>query len=75
VHRRYPRPPIVEAVIDLKFDTALPERERERLRDRFKPKFPVVEEKKLVNITTGGSGILSTESKSGGVQIDGGERR
>ncbi|PWB58155.1 MAG: hypothetical protein C3F17_19240 [Bradyrhizobiaceae bacterium] len=53
--RRYPKAPIVQAVIDLKVNEAFSERELERLRDRFKRQFPSVEEKRnfKVELRTG----------------------
>lgn len=48
--RHYERPPIVEAVIDLKFDAPLSEKLLGRLRDRFKRDFPTVEEKRNIHV-------------------------
>lgn len=48
--RRYARPPIIEAVIELRFEGALSNREVERLRNRFKKDFPAVEERKAVKV-------------------------
>jgi uncharacterized protein (TIGR04255 family) len=45
---RYPRAPIVQAIIDLRFDEALDPREMIRARDRFKRDFPTIEEIKTV---------------------------
>jgi uncharacterized protein (TIGR04255 family) len=51
--RHYDRPPITEAVIDVKFDANLTERERERLMERFKGRFPSVEERKTITVEFG----------------------
>jgi uncharacterized protein (TIGR04255 family) len=48
--RRYPRPPITEAVIELRFEGALSAREMTRARDKFKREFPTIEERKTVEI-------------------------
>lgn len=50
VAQRYNRPPIVEAVIDLKIGDVLSERDMERLRDRFKRAFPAVEDRKTIQV-------------------------
>ncbi len=50
IAQHYDRPPIVEAVIDFKFDETLSDRELERLRDRFKGDFPTVEEKRNITV-------------------------
>jgi uncharacterized protein (TIGR04255 family) len=63
--RHYPRPPIVESVIDLKFDGILPDKERERLRDRFKSDFPSIEERTNVTLAVGPQGISTTTVPAG----------
>ncbi len=63
--RHYDRPPIVEAVIDLKFDGVLPDRELRRLRDRFKSGFPSIEEKKNIRVEVGAQGVSTNETPAG----------
>jgi uncharacterized protein (TIGR04255 family) len=63
--RHYPRPPIVESVIDIKFDGILPDKERQRLRDRFKPSFPSIEERTNVTLAVLPQGISTTTVPAG----------
>ncbi len=48
--RHYPRPPITEAVIELRFEGQLNAREMERVRDRFKSQYPTVEQLQMVEV-------------------------
>lgn len=48
--QRYPKAPIVEAIIDLKVSENFSEREKERLRDRLKRRFPSIEERHTFNV-------------------------
>ena len=66
--RYYNRPPIVEAIIDLKFDGILSDRELRRLRDRFKTNFPAIEEKKNIRVEVNAQGI-STKSTPAGFKM------
>ena len=61
----YDHPPIVEAVIDVKFDEALPEKEFHRLRDRFKTNFPSVEEKKAIHVELTAQGVVTNSTPAG----------
>jgi len=63
--QRYNRPPIVEAVIDLKFEGNLSDRELERLRDRFKARFPSIEEKKNIQIEVRTDQIITNSFSAG----------
>jgi uncharacterized protein (TIGR04255 family) len=44
--QHYSRAPILEAVLDLKYEGALSDRDTERLRDAFKRNYPTIEEKR-----------------------------
>ena len=68
VHRHYDRPPITEAVIDVKFDTNLTEKERERLMERFRGNFPSVEERKSITVEVGPVGV-TTEATTAGYKM------
>jgi uncharacterized protein (TIGR04255 family) len=63
--RHYNRPPIVEAVIDLKFEGALSEREFERLRDQFKREYLTVEERKNISVQIHADKVASVVSPAG----------
>src|SRR5262245_39041806 len=53
--QHYARPPITEAVLELRFEGALTSRELERVRDRFKVRYSTVEEMQLVEVTLEGT--------------------
>jgi uncharacterized protein (TIGR04255 family) len=63
--RRYNRPPIVEAVIDFKFEGNLSDRELERLRDRFKAKYRSIEERKNIQIEVQTDQIVTNPISAG----------
>ena len=49
----------------MKFDRPLPERERDRLRDQFKAKFPSVEEKKNIQVAVAAQEITTITAPGG----------
>lgn len=49
-NRRYARPPIIEAVIELRFEGILSPRDMERVRDRFKQRYSTIEQIQLVEL-------------------------
>ncbi len=51
--RHYARPPIVEAVIEVRFEGALTSRELERVRDRFKPSYSTIEQLNKLEVQVG----------------------
>ena len=53
--RHYARPPITEAVIELRFEGSLSPRELERIRDRFKGMYSNVEQLQEIEITFDGT--------------------
>jgi len=61
----YAHPPIVEAVIDTRFDAPLSEKDRERLRDRLKNKFPAIDEKKEIRVEVGPKGVSTNSIPAG----------
>jgi uncharacterized protein (TIGR04255 family) len=61
----YNRPPIIEAVIDLKFEGDLSERDLERLHDRFKSGYPSIEEKKTIQVDLSAGGVVTRSSPAG----------
>lgn len=48
--RHYARPPITEAVLELRFDDPLSGRDMERIRDRFKSMYPVIEQMQEIDV-------------------------
>jgi uncharacterized protein (TIGR04255 family) len=63
--QRYNRPPIIEAVIDLGFEGNLSDRELERLRGRFKAKYPSIEERKNIQIEVRADQIITNPISAG----------
>jgi uncharacterized protein (TIGR04255 family) len=53
--RHYPRPPITEAVLELRFDEALSQRDMDRIRDRFKSGYPTIEQLQEIEFTLEGT--------------------
>jgi uncharacterized protein (TIGR04255 family) len=60
--QRYPKPPITEAVFEFRFQAELSERDRARLRDRFKKRYPAIDEQQAVDVKIGPGGV-DTSSK------------
>jgi uncharacterized protein (TIGR04255 family) len=63
--KHYPRPPITEAVIELRFDETLGDRDMERVRDRFKRTFATVEEMQNIEVSIEGKKIQHKASSAG----------
>jgi uncharacterized protein (TIGR04255 family) len=53
--QHYARPPITEAVIELRFEGSLSPRELERVRDRFKARYSTVEQIQMVEVSFDGA--------------------
>jgi uncharacterized protein (TIGR04255 family) len=64
----YARPPITESALELRFATPFSTRDLERLRDRFKRRFPAVEEQKQVDVRIEPTGV-ATNSKLAGYKM------
>src|SRR5262245_31764965 len=54
--KHYSRPPITEAVLELRFEGQLNARELERVRDRFKPRYPTIEQLQMFEVEIGEGG-------------------
>jgi uncharacterized protein (TIGR04255 family) len=63
--KRYARPPITEAVIELKFSDNLGPREMERLRDRFKYEFVTVEDRSFIEFSIHAENVSHNASPAG----------
>jgi uncharacterized protein (TIGR04255 family) len=64
----YGKAPIVEAIIDLRIDP-LPGRELERLRDRFKGRFPSIEEMRSIKVELSSAGAVQQDSTLAGYKL------
>ena len=62
---QYPRPPITEAVIELRFEDTVGQRELERLRDRFKSQFGTVEELQTIEVSIKGTKVNQKSDPAG----------
>jgi uncharacterized protein (TIGR04255 family) len=62
---QYPRPPITEAVIELRFEDMVGHRELERLRDRFKSQFGTVEELQTIEVSIEGTKVNQKSEPAG----------
>lgn len=63
--KHYARPPITEAIIELRFSENLSAREMERAKEKFKSQFVTVEEKKNVEFSIHGEKVTHTTSPAG----------
>jgi uncharacterized protein (TIGR04255 family) len=63
--KRYARPPITEAVIELKFNETLDTREMERVREKFKSTFVTVEERKDIEVSFDADKIFHKATPAG----------
>jgi uncharacterized protein (TIGR04255 family) len=63
--RHYPRPPIIEAVIEVRFEGLFTPREMERVRDRFKRDFPSIEETRNIRVEVLVKGVAGTATPAG----------
>jgi uncharacterized protein (TIGR04255 family) len=63
--KRYARPPITEAVIELRFEDSLTLRDMERVRDRFKSEFPTVESRQNIQVSIDKGKIQHKSSPAG----------
>jgi hypothetical protein len=67
--RHYPRPPITEAVVELRYEGQLNVRETERVRDRFKPRYPTVEQLQMVEVLFGEGGTATPKFVPAGFKM------
>jgi uncharacterized protein (TIGR04255 family) len=67
--RHYPRPPITEAVIELRSGSALTPRDLERCRDRFKRQYETVESVNEIEVTLQPDGKATNRVKSSGYKM------
>ena len=67
--RHYSRPPITEAVIELRFEGHLSGRELERVRDRFKPRYSTIEQLQLLEVVIGERGALTPKLMNAGYKM------
>ena len=63
--KRYVRPPITEAVIELRFGETLSARDMERAQEKFKRQFVTVEERMNVELSIQGQKVTHTASPAG----------
>jgi uncharacterized protein (TIGR04255 family) len=61
----YARPPITEAVVEIRFKASFSARDLDRMRDKFKGRYPSVEERHEVNVRVEGKTSTSTAKKVG----------
>jgi uncharacterized protein (TIGR04255 family) len=66
---RYARPPATEAIVELRFEEALSDRDLERCRDRFKKDYPKVEEISEVTVQLQPGGKASQTATRSGVKL------
>src|SRR5262245_51572337 len=71
---KYARPPITEAVIEIRFGERFGQRDLERLRDRFARDLPKVEETYDVNVSVE-SGKASTQLTQSGYKLTSADAR
>jgi len=64
--KSYSQPPIVEAVVELRFRETLSNRDLQRTKDKFKQQFPAVEERRTISVTVKGTQV-DTKSDLAGV--------
>jgi uncharacterized protein (TIGR04255 family) len=64
-HQHYPRAPIIEAIIELRFGGAFSDKELARLRAHFKSSFPTIEDRTNIKVEVGQSGVTTLESPAG----------
>lgn len=62
---RYSKPPIVEAVFEFQFLEPLSARDLERLRERFKSKYPTIEEQQQVRLEVTAKGVTANATPAG----------
>jgi uncharacterized protein (TIGR04255 family) len=63
--RHYTRPPIAEAVLELRFDDLLSSRDLERLRDRFKSTYATIEQIQEIDVLFEGSQVQPKVREAG----------
>jgi uncharacterized protein (TIGR04255 family) len=68
---KYARPPITESALEVRFRAPSSAREMERLRDRFKRRYPAVDEQKQVEVRVDTTGV-ATSSKLAGYKMTAG---
>jgi uncharacterized protein (TIGR04255 family) len=61
----YRRPPVIEAVIDIQFSDALGQRDLERIREKFKKRYPVAAARQNVEVLFGPHGAAAKASPVG----------
>ena len=61
----YSKPPIVEAAIEFRFVERLSPRDLERLRERFRSKFPKIEDQQKIEVAVTPQGIKTNATPVG----------
>jgi uncharacterized protein (TIGR04255 family) len=68
VMAKYARPPITESALELRFGSPFTLREIERLKERFKRRYPAIDEQKQVDVRIEPTGV-ATNSKLAGYKM------
>lgn len=71
----YSRAPVTEAVFEFRFDGVLTLRDLERLRDRLKPRYPAVEDRRNVEVQVSSDGHIQTKASLLGYQMTSADAR
>jgi uncharacterized protein (TIGR04255 family) len=67
--RHYARPPITEAVIELRFEGVLSARDMERVRDRFKSRYTTIEQIQMLEVMFGEAGTAAPKLVAAGFKM------
>jgi uncharacterized protein (TIGR04255 family) len=67
--QHYNRPPITEAVIEMRFDEVLNERDMERLRERFKSDYATIEQMQELEFALEQTKVVAPKIKPGGFKM------